>query len=209
MFQNKPSFRIALAVFLVLMPSIAAAKPYDIKDESVGIWRGLSDDEKHAVLSGYIDCTRSQNPPVAVLWGNSEVERIDKALDAATGMSAVLYSLRNDRTRVAPNPNAEHFSGKYGFHTGMWWRELEPKEKVAYLRGVEWCSVSFGAPGAAAFTRVDPAEIVAAMDKWYVVEDEEARLPLTNQRADIPIMVALMRSHMLAQVTASKRARRS
>jgi hypothetical protein len=200
MFPNK---YLSLALMAGTLLQVSAgptgdAALKDINDGSVSVWKELRAKDRGIALSGYADCARSLPRSVDLAWDDKkQAARIDEKAPSAASLPALLFSMRNDRSVGPPDPHAEHASGTYGFHNGTWWSELDRNQRIAYLRGIAWCSASFKANGADVFTTGDTPALVARLNDWFGVDKEHGEVDVSAPHADMPVFVALRKTGLL------------
>lgn len=171
-------------------------------------WKGYTPEQKEVAIAGFLHCYRagsSQNHAFSQTDVASVIRIVNEAEETknTTFGSLILRALKMAPS-AKPDVHAEHWSGPYGFSTGLWWRGLENRDREAYVQGVFWCAevattVLITTPGRSV------AEAVHKLDAWYVVSDDNWKDPRSNARVDVPVVVAMRRTDIVSIRPAKKR----
>jgi hypothetical protein len=192
-------------VFTVLLPSCTFG---DVRTTGRDIWNGYSPEQKKLAIAGFVHCYRSassRNDAFAQTENAAAIRMIDQAVknDAETVGNLVLQALTK-APNAKPDVHAEHWTGPYGFASGLWWRGLDDQDREAYVQGVFWCAET-DANVAVNIPEKSVREAVKKLNDWYVVSDDDWKDPRSNARVDVPAVVAMQ----WAEVVAIKHAKMS
>lgn len=164
-------------------------------------WKGYTPEQKEMAIAGFLHCYRaasSRNYAFAQTDVASVIRIVNETEEAeGTMFGSVILEALKKAPNAKPDVHAEHWSGPYGFSTGLWWRGLENPDREAYVQGVFWCagvaaSVSVTIPGHSV------PEAVHKLDDWYVVSDDDWKDPRSNARVDVPVVVAMQRTEIVS-----------
>lgn len=189
---------VLLAVLFLLLPSLGVAQAGDTGRE---IWTHYSSGQKTMAISGFVHCYRTSSSHAEAfdkIDSARAVRMIDEFLNRRNmTLERTILQALNEAPDARPDLHAERWSGPYGFATGLWWRELDGRDRQAYVQGVFWCaescgSVSIRVPGRSV------SEAVHRLNDWYRISDEDWKDPLSNARVDVPVIVAMKRTAIIA-----------
>ncbi len=167
----------------------------------VTIWRGYNATQKQLAVLGFTDCYRSVsvNSKKFIDRDLQEVLRlIDNSLnyDNKNLLNNIIMNSVKKAPSIKPNEQGERWEGPVGFHSGLWWRGIDDKERQAYIQGVFWF-----AENNHHILIISPKkliqQVVEALNEWYVVSDDEWKDPRSNERVDLPVISALEKTHLL------------
>ena len=185
---------LALVTFVSLLSAFGSGIAY-----GQGPWDGYTPAEKQLAIAGFTDCYRSQSSnKYAFASSNLDVAvRLVDESPKSNGLpfaSLILQALQKAPVAKA-DPHAEHWNGPTGFHSGLWWRGVESGDRQAYVQGVVWCTQ---APGVSArMAETSSQTIVAKLNDWYVITDDDWKDPRSNARVDVPVVSALQKIEVL------------
>jgi hypothetical protein len=186
-----------IAFALMLAQSAIGSVPTSDRE----VWKGYSQEQKQLAIAGFADCYRSASGEKEVFALTDLVATghlVDVALSHAEENqfgSLILQSLKNAPT-VKPDVHAEHWNGPTGFHSGLWWRGIEDRDRQAYVQGVVWCAkvlntVTISTPV------LSVQQVVEKLNGWYVISDDDWSDPRSNARVDVSAIGAMQRLEIL------------
>lgn len=170
-------------------------------------WKGYTAEQKELAIAGFLHCyrTASSHDSAFAQTNVATVIRIVNETQEAesTTFGSLIFQALKKAPNAKPDVHAEHWSGAYGFSTGLWWRGLEKPGREAYVQGVFWCAetaanVSVTMPGQSV------PEAVHKLNDWYVVSDDDWKDPRSNARVDVPVAVAMQRTGIVSIRPAKK-----
>jgi len=189
---------VALIAFALMLAQSALG---NTSTSDRGVWQGYSQEQKQLVVAGFADCYRSvsgEKEAFALSDLIAAGHLVDEALSRAEENQfgeIVLQSLKNAPI-VKPDAHAEHWNGPTGFHSGLWWRGIENRDRQSYVQGVMWCAkvlntATISVPG------ISVQQIIERLNEWYVISDDDWKDSRSNARVDVSIISALQRIGVL------------
>ena len=166
------------------------------------IWAGYSAEQKKLAIAGFVHCFRT-SPPNPNAFAQSDDSAVIRKIGHDLGSekavligSAILQALKS-APHSKPDIHAEHWSGPYGFASGLWWRGLDDGDRQAYVQGAFWCAAI---PDSATIstTGISVVQAVNTLNDWYVISDDDWKDPRSNARVDVPVVVAMQRAGILS-----------
>ena len=109
--------------------------------------------------------------------------------------NSILQALKK-APRAKPDIHAEHWSGPYGFASGLWWRGLDDQDRQAYVQGVFWCA-EIASNVVVSVPEKSVQEAVKKLNDWYVISDEDWKDTRSNARVDVPVVLAMQWSDII------------
>lgn len=164
-------------------------------------WKGYTPEQKELAIAGFLHCYRAASSHYNA-FERTNVAGVTRILDETEGAKGgafgglILQALKDAPSRN-PDLHAEHWSGPYGFSTGLWWRGLENPDRQAYVQGVFWCVEAAPAHSVTNLGGSVP-DAVNKLNNWYVVTDDDWKNPRSNQRVDVPVVVAMERTGIVS-----------
>lgn len=188
-----------IAVFTLLLPWYAFG---EVSANDRGVWNGYSAGQKKVSIAGFVHGYRtgvSRNDAFAQTDTTAAVQMVDQAATGGTGTlvgKLILEALKKAPSRE-PDAHAKHTNGPYEIATGMWWRGAKDKDRQAYVQGVFWSAET--APRVV--VRVPEKsvdEAVKKLNSWYQVWDEDWKDPRSDQRVNVPVVVAMQQTGIIS-----------
>lgn len=184
------------ALFFIFAVLIDWTIPHTAHGES--IWESFSLEQKTYAFFGFIDCHRLLFPHAnaSIYNANERVyKEVDKLLadNSTKTMGELILDAMKMTPSAAPDIHAEHGSTD----DGMFWRGLSGQEKQAYVQGVFWCAETASAT-TVSLTKKPVRAAVQTLDDWYVVADDDWKDPRSNERVDVPLVVAMQRTGIVS-----------
>jgi len=199
---SKSSFRPLLtwaALLMLLTPPCAHG---EVNNSDLNVWHTYSTEQQRLIIAGFADCYRT-SPSRKDAFEQSDyvavIRMVNEAVNSRKQSSLgklILESLMSAR-RAKPDVHAEHWSGPYGFDSGLWWRQISDQNRQAYVQGVFWCA-----------EEVDNIKVIAPdksvqfavkqLNDWYVISDEDWKDPRSNARVDVPVVLAMQTSGIIS-----------
>ena len=191
-------------IFMLLVPLRAIAAVGAVDRDA---WKGYTQEQKGVAIAGFLHCYRSassQNHAFAQTDVASVIRIVDETGEAkGTALGSLILQALRKAPNAKPDVHAEHWSGPYGFSTGLLWRGLENPDREAYVQGVFWCAETAPAT-TVSLTEKSVGAAVKTLDDWYVVSDDDWKDPRSNARVDVPVAVAMQRAGILSIRPAKK-----
>jgi len=186
--------KLGFGILVVVLSMFGSASAY-----GQSLWGGFTPAQKQLAIAGFTDCYRSQSSDKKAYAGRDLAAAV-RLVDGATKSgdvslpSLIIQSVQR-APNVKPDPHGEHWNGRTGFHSGLWWRGIEDGERQAYVQGVIWCSqvpkVSLQ------ISDTSRQEVVSKLNDWYVISDDDWKDPHSNARVDVPVISALKKIEVL------------
>jgi hypothetical protein len=186
------SFALAFAVY---------SAESNTSDSDQDIWRGYTAEQKQLAIAGFADCYRTASPNNGAFAQSDLVatvrivdERASSAREDLFG-NLILQSITRAPV-VKPDVHSEHWEGATGFHSGLWWRGIDERDRQAYLQGVFWCTQSTNTITISG-SQQSVQQAVSKLNDWYVISDDDWKDPRSNARVDVSVVSALQKTEIL------------
>jgi hypothetical protein len=160
------------------------------------------------LIAGFVHCYRSASSHKDAFTQSDDtaaIRMIDKTIKGGkdTPLGNLILQALNTAPNAKPDVHAEHWSGPYGFASGLWWRQISDQDRQAYVQGVFWCTEEVDY--VKVITHSNSVQLaVKQLNDWYVISDEDWKDPRSNAHVDVPVVLAMQTTGIISIMQPTK-----
>jgi hypothetical protein len=173
---NRVAFSATLLVALGWFVSVGFSMNASIepqKEYDGSWWLAITLDEQSAFLEGFGDCYTSEihkrgRSAVHLSLNQDFVTNFYRSSTENKGFTLLTVLARSDNPAPLRSvaPGGEEWTDPHGFLDGQWWREEEPRGRLAFVEGYLYCHQKLANEHGGVFHK-SAATYVVLVNRWY------------------------------------------